>query len=69
LNLNECFEKNLLRETRPSRKKMESSLKIAKHHIENAKEVFNIGIYDLAFISSYNAMFHSARAVLFKMGS
>ena len=48
---------------------MESSLKIAKHHIDNAKEVFNIGIYDLAFISSYNAMFHSARAVLFKMGS
>ena len=47
---------------------MESSLKIAKHHIDNAKEVFNIGIYDLAFISSYNAMFHSARAVLFKDG-
>jgi len=68
LNLNECFEKNLLRKTRPSRKKMESSLKIAKHNIDNAKEVFNIGIYDLAFISSCNAMFHSARAVLFKDG-
>ena len=47
---------------------MESSLKIAKHHIDNAKEVFNIGIYDLAFVSSYNAMFHSAKAVLFKDG-
>jgi len=47
---------------------MESSLKIAKHNIDNAKEVFNIGIYDLAFISSCNAMFHSARAVLFKDG-
>jgi uncharacterized protein (UPF0332 family) len=47
---------------------MESSLKTAKHHIENAKKVFSMKIYDLAFISSYNAMFHSARAVLFNDG-
>lgn len=68
MNLDKCFEENLLRRTKPSKKKMESSLKTAKHHIKNAKEVFNVGIYDLAFISSYNAMFHSARAVLFKDG-
>ena len=68
MNLKECFEKNFLRRTRPSGKKMESSLRTAKHHIKNAKKVFNIKIYDLAFISSYNAMFHSARAVLFNDG-
>lgn len=61
MNLDECFEKNLLRKTRPSKRKMESSLKTAKHHLENAEKVFKMVIYDLAFISSYNAMFHSAK--------
>ena len=68
MNLDECFEKNLLKKARPSKRKMESSLKTAKHHLENAKKVFKMEIYDLAFISSYNAMFHSARAVLFNDG-
>lgn len=68
MNLNECFEKNLLRKSKPSRKKMESSLRTAKHHLENARKVFSMGVYDLAFVSSYSAMFHSARAVLFNDG-
>ena len=54
--------------TAPDLKKAEKSLALAENKLENAKEEIDAGIYDNALVSAYTAMFHTARALLFKDG-
>lgn len=55
-------------QTLPDITKAENSLKLAESKIKHAKEEFDNRFYDDAFVSTYTAMFHCARALLFRDG-
>jgi uncharacterized protein (UPF0332 family) len=64
-NLKDCFREGLLRKTARSKEKAWRSIEVAKKWLEEAKKNINIGAFNSSMISSYLAMFHSARAILF----
>ena len=62
------MRKRLLRRVTPSADKAKLSMKRAESWLEEAEKSLNNELYDSCLISSYLAMFHSARAVLFRDG-
>lgn len=66
--LDKCFEKGLIRKTLPSEEKAMKSINKAKRWLEEAKKNFEFGLFDSCLVSSYSAMFHSARALLLRDG-
>lgn len=64
----ECIEKGLLKRIPPSEENCERSLNKAKKWLEEAEKSFENKIYQSSVLSSYLAMFHSARAILFRDG-
>ena len=66
--IEEWIEKGLLIQSMPDPQKAESSLRLAGAKIKTAGKEFEAGIYSSAFLSAYTAMFHSARAILFRDG-
>jgi len=68
MNIRECFEKRLLRDDRPDTQRSRRSIEVAEAKIEEAEEALKYGLLDATLILSYTAMFHAARAVLFRDG-
>jgi uncharacterized protein (UPF0332 family) len=68
MNLEECFEKRLLRNGRPDRLKNEKALEMAAQAIAVSEKLFEHGFYEQVILYSYTAMFQGARALLFKDG-
>ncbi len=68
MKLDECLEKGLIRKASPSPEKATNSIALAEHKLELCQSEFDAGIYEGAFISAYSAMFHAARALLFRDG-
>lgn len=68
MDVKECFEKGLLKKDIKSKEKARKSIETAKHKLEIAKSTFEMKIYEEAIINAYAAMFHAARALLFKDG-
>ena len=68
MRLNECFEKRLLRKERPDPEKSRRSIEVAETKIDEAEKALWVDLTDTAVILAYTAMFHAARAVLFKDG-
>jgi len=68
LDFEDCVKEGLLRRVTPSVDKAKLSMKRAEKWIEEAEKSLNNGLYDSCLIASYLAMFHSARAVLFRDG-
>jgi uncharacterized protein (UPF0332 family) len=68
MRLNECFEKRLLRKERPDPEKSRRSIEVAQTKIDEAEKALGVDLTDTAVILAYTAMFHVARAVLFKDG-
>lgn len=66
--IKECFENRLLREISPDVKKSEKSVEVAIQRIEKSKKAFDLKIWEYVVLESYMAMFHVARAVLFRDG-
>lgn len=60
-----CIRKKLLRKIPPSKEKAEGSTKTAYKWIEEAERNIESKAFNSSVISSYLAMFHSARAILF----
>ena len=67
-SLEDCIEQGLLRRIAPSASAAESSLKTSERWLEEAEKGLKAGAYNSSVMSSYLAMFHSARAVLFRDG-
>src|SRR3989344_1919807 len=65
--IDELVSKGFLTKTKSDKKQIEGSLQIAQRFIERAEGNVKIGLWDVAFLMSYNSMFHSARALLFRM--
>lgn len=68
MNLEECFEKNLLKRDRPDREKAMRSIAVAKDKLQSAKTLFDLKQFDMALVNIYSSMFHASRALLFRDG-
>lgn len=68
-NIEECFRFRLLRKIAPSTEKSEKSLEIAKIRLKEVEEIIKLNnVFDFVILGAYNAMFHAARALLYKDG-
>jgi len=68
IDFEECVEKGLLRRIPPSREKAIQSIEKAKQLLEEAKANLEENRTNSTIIVAYLAIFHAARAVLFKDG-
>lgn len=68
MKMAECFQKGLLKRTSPDMENAARSLELSKNNIEDAIANLSINRYRVVAISSYSAMFHAARAILFRDG-
>ncbi len=64
-NYYDCVKEKLLRKIPPSREKADGSIKAAREWLEEAEKNLMNGTFKSSLMSSYLAMFHSARAILF----
>lgn len=67
MNLNDLLGKHL-QKTDPDIDKCKKSLEMSRQQLVKANSIFKMHIYDVAVTVGYNALFHSARALLFKDG-
>ena len=68
MDINDCFEKRILRKINPDLEKAKKSLEISEAKLEKAKKLFNSEFYSDALLSVYTAMFHASRSLLYKEG-
>jgi uncharacterized protein (UPF0332 family) len=68
MKLDDCFRKGLLKRITPDMENARRSLELSASNIEDAEENLRIHRYRVVLVSSYTAMFHAARALLFKDG-
>ena len=67
-NVEDCFRFRLLRKINPDKEKTKRSLEISDIKLEEARKALNLKIFEYVILGSYMAMFHSARALLYKDG-
>ena len=68
MNIKECLERGYLRKDNPDIEKANQSLKIAENKFDESLKSFEAELFESTIVFSYMAMFHSARALLFKDG-
>jgi len=68
MDAEECLQKGLLKKEKPDREKAGASIEAAKKKLKKAKELTKVNILDMAEVNAYSAMFHAARALLFRDG-
>jgi len=68
MKLEECFGKRLLRKERPDLEKSQRSMEVAETKLDEAEKAVSHKLFDAAIILAYTAMFHAARAILFRDG-
>lgn len=64
----DCVREGLLRNIPPSKEKAEGSIRAANKWLEEAEKNLKNGTFNSSVLSSYLAMFHASRAVLFLDG-
>jgi len=68
MKASECFQKRLLRKTKPDPLKVIKALKMAELKRQRAKALFENDFFEESIVSSYTSMFQAARALLFHDG-
>lgn len=68
MKLDECLRRGLLKRIPVDNENALRSLELSKSNIEDAAENLRIRRYRVVVVSSYTAMFHAARAILFRDG-
>ena len=68
MNLGECFRKRFLRKIRPDKDKSLRSIEIAENKLEKARVALSENLFDMCIVFGYTAMFHAARAILYRDG-
>jgi len=66
--LDECFKKGLIRKIPASKEKALKSMAKADRWLKEVRKNLEHGLLDSCLVSSYSAMFHAARALLFRDG-
>lgn len=64
----DCMREGLLRNVPPSKEKADGSIRAANKWLEEAEKNLSSEAFNSSVISSYLAMFHAARAILFLDG-
>ena len=67
-NLDDCFKFRLLRRINPDLDKTGRAVEISKERLNEAKNAIKLKIFQFAVLEAYMAMFHAARALLYKDG-
>ncbi len=67
-NLNDCFELGYLKKMAPNKASADRSIMLSLKKLDAAEIILAQGVFDISLITSYTAMFHAARAVLFRDG-
>ena len=68
MKLKDCFSDGLLRKAALPPEVYAKEIENAERHIDNALFCIEGEKYDLAVVSVYTSMFHTARSILFKDG-
>jgi len=68
MDVAECLEKGLLKRDRPDMDKALRSVQKAAGRAERALKLAGAGFLEDAVVAAYSAMFHAARALLFRDG-
>ena len=68
MRVKDCFKEGLLKKTKPSKQYAKKSLDVSLVYIEDAKDNLQMNNNNLVILCSYTAMFHAARALLFRDG-
>ncbi|MFA4934389.1 MAG: HEPN domain-containing protein [Candidatus Methanoperedens sp.] len=68
MNIDDCFGKGLLKRISPDMENARRSIVLSTSNIEDAVANLSIHRYRIVAVSSYTAMFHAARAILFRDG-
>lgn len=68
MKIRECYERRLLREERSDPRRSERSMEVSEAKLEDAEKALRAGLPDATVILAYTAMFHAARAVLYRDG-
>jgi uncharacterized protein (UPF0332 family) len=68
MNIDECFDKRILRKISPDIMKSGNSLKMAENKLKVSRELADEEFFDQALITAYTAMFHASRAILYRDG-
>ncbi len=68
MRIQHCFKRGLLKKVKPDMANAGRSLKLAESNLEDARVTLSTGRYRVVVVSSYTAMFHAARAVMFRDG-
>jgi len=68
MRLGDCYEEGLLKKVTPSQDMAKSSLAQAEDILKKAGDNRKMGHHDIALVLCYTAMFHAARAILFRDG-
>jgi len=64
----DCMREGLLRNVPPSKENADGSMRAANKWLEEAEKNLENEVFNSSVLSSYLAMFHSARAILFSDG-
>jgi|SRR3989344_256824 len=67
-NVEDCFKFRLLRDIKPDKEKTKRSLEISEIKLNEAEKALKFKIFEYVILESYMAMFHVARALLYKDG-
>ena len=67
-NVEDCFRFRLLRDVKPDKEKTKRSLEISEIKLNEAEKALKFKIFEYVILESYMAMFHVARALLYKDG-
>jgi uncharacterized protein (UPF0332 family) len=68
VKIKELIEKGNIKEQAVDENEIRGSMRIAERFVERAEGNLEMDFFDVAFLLAYNAMFHAARALLFKAG-
>lgn len=68
IEFNECLGKGLLKRTIPSLEKARKSIEKSERFLRQAESAFAVKAYDSSVITCYQAIFLSARSMLFRDG-
>jgi uncharacterized protein (UPF0332 family) len=68
MKASECFQKRLLRRTKPDPLKVTKALEMAEVKRQRAQDLFDNDFFEESIVSSYTSMFQAARALLFHDG-
>ena len=68
MDINECIEQGFLKKIKSDKDLIDKEVKESEYDFSKSKKAFEEEDYKWCIVKAYYSMFHSARAVLFKLG-